>query len=25
VFNVLEPLESYFDGSFNAILQIHYK
>ena len=24
MFNVLEPLESYFDGTFNTILQIHF-
>ena len=23
MYNVLEPLESYFDGAFNTILQIH--
>jgi HrpA-like RNA helicase len=25
MYNVLEPVESYFDGAFNAALQIHYQ
>lgn len=24
IFNVLEPLESYYEGAFNTILQIHF-
>lgn len=24
IFNVLEPLESYYEGTFNTILQIHF-